>query len=267
MSNIGSGDTKASWGNITGTIGSQSDLQTSFSAKQNTLTGLTASVAELNHLVGATSAIQTQLDAKGVGNALTTNPLSQFAATTSAQLLGVISDETGTGSLVFSVSPTFTGTPVLPSGTTVGGLGIGLKNQEIAAYGAGTAYTLTNTAAAVDLGTTDPAIVLNVAGTYLILAQIDLAYNGATVIAETATVKVRRTNNTAADLSVVVVLDLPVATTLTNTYGTVFIPPFVYTTAVTDDAITIFANVSAALSAGSIDATAIGTSILAIRLY
>lgn len=48
----------------------------------------------------------------GGGDALTTNPLSQFAATTSAQLLGVISDETGTGSLVFAVSPTLV-TPVL----------------------------------------------------------------------------------------------------------------------------------------------------------
>jgi len=42
--------------------------------------------------------------------ALTTGKLSQFAATTSSELAGVISDETGTGSLVFSESPTFTGT-------------------------------------------------------------------------------------------------------------------------------------------------------------
>lgn len=48
----------------------------------------------------------------GGGNALTSNPLSQFAATTSAQLAGVISDETGTGSLVFATSPTLV-TPVL----------------------------------------------------------------------------------------------------------------------------------------------------------
>lgn len=40
-----------------------------------------------------------------IGDALTSNPLSQFAATTSAQLLGVISDGTGSGSLVFSNSP------------------------------------------------------------------------------------------------------------------------------------------------------------------
>src|SRR6185369_2906644 len=48
----------------------------------------------------------------GNGDALTSNPLSQFASTTSLQLLGVISDETGSGSLVFSISPTLT-TPIL----------------------------------------------------------------------------------------------------------------------------------------------------------
>ena len=42
--------------------------------------------------------------------ATTANSLSQFASTTSSQLAALISDETGTGSLVFSASPTFTGT-------------------------------------------------------------------------------------------------------------------------------------------------------------
>lgn len=46
------------------------------------------------------------------GDALTTNPLSQFAATTSAQLRGVLSDETGTGAAVFADSPTLV-TPAL----------------------------------------------------------------------------------------------------------------------------------------------------------
>ena len=137
----------------------------------------------------------------------------------------------------------------------------------LSAYGVGTAYALTNTAAAIDFGTTDPVIVLDKAGTYLILGHVNLAYNAATVAAETATIKVRRTNNTAADLSVVPVLDLPTSTLLTHTYEIVPIPPFVYTTTATDDSITLFANVSAALSAGSIDATAIGTSIVAVRLY
>lgn len=46
----------------------------------------------------------------GSGDALTTNPLSQFAATTSYQLAGALSDETGTGSVVYSDSPALTGT-------------------------------------------------------------------------------------------------------------------------------------------------------------
>jgi len=44
----------------------------------------------------------------GTGDALVANPLSQFAATTSAQLAGVISNETGSGALVFGTSPTLT---------------------------------------------------------------------------------------------------------------------------------------------------------------
>ena len=52
----------------------------------------------------------------GGGDALTSNPLSQFAATTSLQLKGVISDETGSGSLVFATSPTLV-TPILGAAT------------------------------------------------------------------------------------------------------------------------------------------------------
>lgn len=54
----------------------------------------------------------------GGGDAITANPLSQFAATTSAQLLGVISDETGTGALVFANTPTLV-TPILGTPTSV----------------------------------------------------------------------------------------------------------------------------------------------------
>lgn len=45
---------------------------------------------------------------------LVANPLSQFAATTSAQLAGVISNETGTGLLVFNDTPTII-TPTIAS--------------------------------------------------------------------------------------------------------------------------------------------------------
>lgn len=75
----------------------------------------------------------------GGGDAFTSNPLSQFAATTSLQLKGVISDETGSGALVFATSPALVtpdlGTPSaavltsatgLPIATGVSGLGTGV---------------------------------------------------------------------------------------------------------------------------------------------
>ncbi|MFD2551060.1 beta strand repeat-containing protein [Bizionia sediminis] len=46
---------------------------------------------------------------------VTTDKISALSATTSTELAGVISDETGTGSLVLSASPTFTGTPTAPT--------------------------------------------------------------------------------------------------------------------------------------------------------
>ena len=50
------------------------------------------------------TSIQSTIGA-GTGDALVANPLSQFASTTSAQLAGVMSDETGTGALVFANAP------------------------------------------------------------------------------------------------------------------------------------------------------------------
>lgn len=45
--------------------------------------------------------------ASEAGLAVTAGTLAQFASTTSSELAGVVSDETGTGSLVFSTAPTF----------------------------------------------------------------------------------------------------------------------------------------------------------------
>jgi hypothetical protein len=88
---------------------------------------------------GGAGANPSWITASGGGNAQTANPLSQFAATTSAQLAGVMSDETGTGALVFATSPTLVtpalGTPSsgtltsctgLPVSTGVSGLGTGV---------------------------------------------------------------------------------------------------------------------------------------------
>lgn len=52
------------------------------------------------------------LSATATGDALTSQPLSQFASTTSLELFGVMSDKTGTNLLVFNTSPTLV-TPIL----------------------------------------------------------------------------------------------------------------------------------------------------------
>ena len=68
------------------------------------------------------------------GVALTSGNLSQFASTTSAQLAGVISDETGTGALVFANSPTLV-TPTL--GTPASGMLTNCTGLPVAGGGTG----------------------------------------------------------------------------------------------------------------------------------
>jgi hypothetical protein len=68
--------------------------------------------------------------AAGAGDALTTSSLAQFAATTSAQLLGVMSDETGTGKLVFATTPTLT-SPVIGATTTAAGTAMKLTSGTV----------------------------------------------------------------------------------------------------------------------------------------
>ena len=52
--------------------------------------------------------------------------LAQFASTSSSDLRNVISDETGTGALVFNNSPTITGHPTIEGVTSTGSTGTGL---------------------------------------------------------------------------------------------------------------------------------------------
>lgn len=98
------------------------------------LTALGTSLQVLRTNSGAT-ALEFATLSVGSGDALVANPLSQFAATTSAQLRGVLSDETGTGLAYFQggdigtpsagVATNFTGTAAsLTSGLATAALGI-----------------------------------------------------------------------------------------------------------------------------------------------
>lgn len=75
------------------------------------LTGFVTSVSGTTNRITSTGGTAPVIDISATFEALLgkiANPLSQFASTTSAQLLGVMSDETGAGALVFGTSPTFT---------------------------------------------------------------------------------------------------------------------------------------------------------------
>lgn len=81
--------------------------------------GSVTSVSGTTNRITSTGGATPAIDISSTFEALlgkVANPLSQFAATTSAQLAGVISDETGTGALVFANSPTIT-TAALGSST------------------------------------------------------------------------------------------------------------------------------------------------------
>lgn len=91
-------------------------IQSLASIEGNTILSTAATVGQVLQSDGDTTC--SFVDLIGGGNAQTANPLSQFAATTSAQLAGVISDETGTGALVLATSPTLV-TPALGTPSAV----------------------------------------------------------------------------------------------------------------------------------------------------
>jgi hypothetical protein len=78
--------------------------------------GTVTSIATTGPITGGTITTNGTIACPTCG--VTGSPLSQFASTTSAQLAGVISDETGTGLAVFNTSPTLV-TPGLGTPTSV----------------------------------------------------------------------------------------------------------------------------------------------------
>jgi hypothetical protein len=91
-------------------------------------TGSTLTIADGKTLTASNTLTFTGTDSSsvafGTGGtvAYTGGTLAQFASTTSSQLAGIISDETGSGSLVFATSPTIT-TPTISGNETYTGSG------------------------------------------------------------------------------------------------------------------------------------------------
>ena len=111
----------ARWDGTTGTIIQNSGvtIDDSNNVTIPLTSALTVGTIELGH---ATDTTLSRVSAGVIaveGNSVATaaNNLSFFAATTSLQLLGNISDETGSGALVFGTSPAFTTSITTPSTT------------------------------------------------------------------------------------------------------------------------------------------------------
>ena len=124
-----------------------------------TVTGLTLASGSLT-LAGAdaltlTTTADTNVTLPTTGTlATTSNKLSAFAATTSAELAGIISDETGTGKLVFDTSPVLV-TPTLGAANVTS---INLTGGQIAFPAAQSASADANTLDDYEEGTWTPGI-------------------------------------------------------------------------------------------------------------
>lgn len=187
-------------------------------------------------------------------------------------------------SVGLSASPAFSvsGSPITGSGTITLS-GAGNTSQYIrgdgtlatmpsspgsvtySAYASGSSYTLTTSSSKVDFGTTDPSITIGAAGTYLIYTNLKIDYAGVTTALNACSFKLRRTNNTAADLpNAVTTFNVPALTLASGTGGDVDIPLIVYSTLNTNDTVELWGNRSGGLTLGSINVSE--ASIVAVRI-
>lgn len=141
----------------------------------------------------------------------------------------------------------------------------GLNNA--VAYSAGAVYNITTTSQRLDFGTTDPVITIPAAGTYLIMSNVRVDYSGLTnLAANTVNIKLRRTNNTAADLTNATGdFVVPAVTLLTATGGDCDVNAILYTTTNNNDVIEVWGSRSASISVGNIQAG--NAWIMALRVY
>jgi hypothetical protein len=118
----------------------------------NSITGLSSTTPIVNGTAAVGTATTTaradHVHPTDTSRAATAGTLAQFAATTSAQLAGVISDETGSGALVFATSPTLV-TPSIgvATGTSFNSI-TGLSSTTPSANGTAAVGTATTTARA-----------------------------------------------------------------------------------------------------------------------
>lgn len=150
-----------------------------------TLPGSTSGTAQIIPTAAAGTGTVITLPASSGTVALTNNKLSVFAATTSAELAGVISDETGSGALVFATSPTLV-TPTLgvASATSINKVSITAPaTGSTLTIADGKALTVSNTLTFT--GTDASSVAFGAGGTVVYRAD-KLSVHAATTSAELA---------------------------------------------------------------------------------
>lgn len=125
--------------------------------------------------------------------------------------------------------------------------------DDFSVYGSGTVYSLTVTAALLNLGTNPPTLQLGDAGTYLIMARARFDLNGATFgSVRTLTAKLYN-STTAADIAnSSSTQKIPIVTTLTYTLPQ-YEKTVIYEAASDGETIQLWGSLSNLPSAGSVD--------------
>lgn len=156
---------------------------------------------------------------------------------------------------------------ILPTGSKVTVSGEWGLPTPLTVYAAGTGYSLDATPQLLNFGTTDPSLVITAPGTYLLFARVRVDYAAATFVAvRTVSLLLRRTNNTAANITNAVAgFKTPLsASALTYTAGMFELAPVVYVTSNSTDIIQAWGSIDVAPGAGTIDA--VEASIVAVRI-
>jgi hypothetical protein len=165
-----------------------------------------------------------------------TGTLTQFAATTSAELAGIISDETGTGALVFANTPTFVtpilGTPQsatltnatgLPVATGISGLGTGVATFLATPSSANLASAVTDeTGSGALVFGTSPAITTSITTGSTTFALVNTTATTVNFAGDATTVSIgAATGTTTINNNTVVTGNLTVNGTTTTVNSTV----------------------------------------------
>lgn len=157
------------------------------------------------------------------------------------------------------------GTPVPAYSVAVLSANAGQTNITYSAYSGGTNYTLTTSNAPMTFSSSNPSITLGIPGKYLLLANFTIGGNNVTTgVQVEIQAGMTRQNNTPTSLGLYDVLSVPPQTAFVGNYGVTQLLPLIYTTANSNDIITINGLRVGAVVSGSFEVGNAG--IVAVKL-